>query len=436
MIPAMQHRFDTAISRIAFPDGRHPSFLLGVSGGVDSMTMLHLFLSCASVSSVAVAHVNFSLRGGESDGDEALVRDFCARRGIPFRSCRVDTAAVASEEGISIEMAARKIRYDWFESLLDEMHLDYVAVAHNLNDSVETLFLNLLRGTGIKGVCGIRPLNGRVFRPMLDFTRAEIDAFARENSVPFRVDSSNMESEYARNRIRNEVFPQFSKINPSFLSTVRSSMEHFAGAYDIVAQDMERCRKEICSSADGVTVIDIDALKAAGNVEFRLFMLLDGFGFNSSQAGSIAASLDGGSGAVFRSPSHVLVRDRGCLRVYPAKVPEVTGCNVRIFERTPDFDPKKAPAGVLYADADLLVMPLHCRRWRNADSFRPLGMKRFRKVSDFFTDLKLDVEMKKRQTIVTTGDGSGRQHIVCILGVRLDDRFRVSDSTVRIAEIS
>ena len=431
----MQRRFDTALQRIAFPDGRQPSFLLGVSGGVDSMTMLHLFLNSACASGIAVAHMNFSLRGEESDGDEAFVRGFCAGRGIRFLSKRVDTRQVASSEGISIEMAARKLRYEWFDSLLDELQLDYLAVAHNLNDSVETMYLNLLRGTGLKGISGIRPLSGRVFRPMLEFSRAEIESFAAERGIGFRVDSTNLSSDYSRNRIRNEVFPHFRSINPSFLETLSADMKRFREAEEIISEELQVRRESFCSRSGDSFQIDIQALQEGGHPAYWLFNVLEEYGFNSSQVDQMVAALEGGSGRMFHSPTHTIVKDRKYLKLYPASGAPLRECVVRVFDRTPDFNPKNAPEGVLYADADLLHLPLRCRRWCDADRFRPLGMTRFRKVSDFFSDIKLDVLQKRSQTIVTDVSDFGEERIVCILGLRLDDRFRITSETEHIAEI-
>ena len=431
----MQRRFDTAVQKIASPDGRQASFLLGVSGGVDSMTMLHLFLNCPDVGGIAVAHMNFSLRGEESDGDEAFVREFCVERGIRFFCRKVDTRAVASSEGISIEMAARKLRYEWFGALLDEMHLDFLAVAHNLNDSVETLYLNLLRGTGLKGISGIKPLSGRVFRPMLEFSREEIEHFAAERGIGFRVDSTNLSSEYSRNRIRNEVFPQFGIINPSFLETVSADMKRFSEAEEILSEELGRRRAALCSRSGDALLIDIDALLDGGHTAYWLFMILEEYGFNSAQAVRIAAALEGESGRSFFSPTHILVKDRKFLKIYPCSDAPLRECTVRIFERTDSFDPKRAPEGILYADADLLHLPLRCRRWRDSDRFRPFGMKHFRKLSDFFSDLKLDVFQKRNLTVVTDFDDCGIERIVCVLGLRLDDRFRITSATRRIAEI-
>ena len=431
----MQSRFDTVLGRLsALPDSR-PALLLAVSGGVDSMTMANLTLTSAVPERICVAHMNFSLRGDESDGDEAFVKQWCKERGVEFFSKKVDTQAYAGMKGISIEMAARELRYNWFKALLDDNGLDFVAVAHNLNDCAETMYLNILRGTGLKGISGIRPVNGRIIRPMLEFPRSEIARYALKNAIKYRMDSTNLESEYSRNRIRNEVFPQFEQINPAFLQSVATSMEHFAAAQEYIEAHLAAEEQDYLREEDDMAKLDIEALKADRFRSYRMFDILSRYGFNAAQARQIEESLDSRSGKRFSSPTHLLVRDRMTLNIYPiGENPDFT-IQVEIMDKPADFDPKAAHKGILYVDADKLKLPLKCRAWRAADRFRPFGMKDFRKLSDFFSDLKLDVEQKKRQRIVTTLDADGTERIVCIAGLRIDDRFKVTSSTKRIAII-
>ncbi len=431
----MQNRFDIALGRLSSNLGRRPAVLLAVSGGVDSMTMANLALASPVPGRICVAHMNFSLRGAESDGDEAFVKQWCKERGVEFFSRKVDTQAYAGQHGISIEMAARELRYAWFNELLKDKGLDFVAVAHNLNDCAETMYLNILRGTGLRGISGIRPVNGNVIRPMLEFPRSEISRYALRNAIKFRMDSTNMESEYSRNRIRNEVFPQFEQINPSFLQAVATSMEHFAAAQEYIEAHLSEEEKLFLSEEDGVIKLDMEALRADRFRSYRMFDILSRYGFNAAQVKQIEESLNAGSGKRFSSPTHTLVRDRKTLNIYPLEADTEFTIEVDIMDKPEDFDPKAAPQGVLYVDADKLKLPLKCRAWQAADRFRPFGMKDFRKLSDFFSDLKLDVEQKKRQRIVTTLDSDGTERIVCIAGLRIDDRFKVTSATKRIAEI-
>jgi len=435
----MQTRFDNAISRLTASLERRPAVLLAVSGGVDSMVMLTLAAASGAIERMAVAHMNFSLRGAESDSDEALVRKWCVERGVEAYFKTVDTRSYAASRGISVEMAARELRYAWFGELMDEQNFDFVAVAHNLNDNVETLYLNLLRGTGLRGMTGIREINERIIRPMMEFPRDEISKFAISRGVRFQVDSTNMDSEFSRNRIRNEVFPQFEQINPSFLRSVNSAMLHLAQAQDYINEKMAEEAERFVSEEGDVLLLDIEALLADRFRAFRLYTLLDGYGFNEAQLQQIAASLDSTSGKRFASSTHVLIRDRKYLKVYPLDEAETDLSQivkVEIMDISSSFNPKAAPVGTLYADADKIALPLNYRRWQPADRFCPLGMHNFRKVSDFFTAIKMDVEQKRRQVIVTTKDEEGREQIVCIAGLRLDDRYRITQDTKRIAVIS
>ncbi len=449
----MQDRFDRTLARLT--DGRPDSrVLLAVSGGIDSMTMADLFLHSALRPSLAVAHFNFHLRGADSDGDEALVADWCRRNGIPFFRQEADTKTYAAAHGLSVEMAARRLRYDWFATLCREQGFTHLAVAHNLDDNAETLLLHLLRGTGLRGLTGIRetmPLRGaddafgsagvQLIRPLLDFSRREIEAYAVRAGVEFRVDATNADVTFARNRLRHEVFPQLAQINPAFLRTLQTEMRHFGQAEQLLDEVFVAGRADLCSDRDGVLCIDIPALRRKGQCGWWLYRLLEGFGFNADQLGQIERSLDALSGKTFLSVTHRLVKDRRELRVYPLSLPgsaDLTDrLDVRTFAMMPGFDPKRKPEDVLFVDADKVRLPLAARPPKEGDRFRPFGMHRGTKLlSDFFTDLKLDVEQKRREVVVTTTDEKGDEMIVAILGRRIDDRFKVTAATRTIAAIS
>ena len=443
----MQDRFDSALARLlaGCPAAR---VLLAVSGGVDSMTMADLFLHSALRPFLAVAHVNFQLRGADSDGDEAFVRHWCATHGVPFHVKRVETFQYASGRGISVEMAARELRYGWFAALCREQGYTHLAVAHQLDDNAETLLLHLLRGTGLRGLAGIRetaPLPGEagvpVIRPLLGFTRREIEAYAVRAGVDFRVDATNADTEIARNRIRNEVLPQLAAVNPSFLQTFRREMRHFSQAQRMLDAMFEAGRLRMSQERDGVLCIDIPALLEQAEPGWWLWRLLEGCGFNTDQLEGIEASLHAHSGKEFLSPTHRLVKDRSELRVYPLPAQGDADLSARLDVRTfsvpPGFDPKRKPEDVLFVDADQVQLPLSARPPKPGDRFRPFGMHRgTRLLSDFFTDLKLDVEQKRRAVVVTTTDKNGDEVIVAILGRRIDDRFKVTAATRTVAAIS
>lgn len=447
----MQDRFDKVLGRLTSgrPDCR---ILLAVSGGIDSMTMAGLFLNSALRLSFAVAHFNFRLRGADSDGDEALVRDWCRQQGVAFFRQEADARAFAAAQGLSVEMAARRLRYDWFAQLCRDEGFTHLAVAHNLDDRAETLLLHLLRGTGERGLAGIRadvPLPGsgdgpgrvRLIRPLLDFSRREIEAFALRAGVPFRIDATNADTAIPRNRIRHEVFPQLAQINPSFLRTFQTEMRHFGEAEQILDEVFAAGRADICSERDGVLCIDIPALRRKGQCGWWLYRLLEGCGFNADQLGQIERSLDALSGKTFLSATHRLVKDRRELRVYPLSLPgsaDLTDrLDVRTFAVFAGFDPQQKPDDVLFVDADLVRLPLSARPPRAGDRFRPFGMHRGSKLlSDFFTDLKLDVAQKQREVVVTMQNENGDEVIVAILGRRIDDRFKITARTRSVAALS
>jgi tRNA(Ile)-lysidine synthase len=448
----MQDRFDRTLARLT--DGRPDSrVLLAVSGGIDSMTMADLFLHSALRLPLAVAHFNFHLRGADSDGDEALVAGWCRGNGVPFFRQEADTKAYAAAHGLSVEMAARRLRYDWFAGLCREQGFTHLAVAHNLDDNAETLLLHLLRGTGLRGLTGIRetmPLPGagdasgsagvQLIRPLLDFSRREIEAYAVCAGVEFRVDATNADVTIARNRLRHEVFPQLAQINPSFLRTFQTEMRYFGEAEQLLDEVFAAGRADICSDRDGVLCIDIQSLRRKGQCGWWLYRLLEGYGFNADQLASIEHSLDALSGKTFLSATHRLVKDRRELRVYPLALgpDDLTGVlDVRTFTVMPGFDPKQKPEDVLFVDADKVRLPLSARPPKDGDRFRPFGMHRGTKLlSDFFTDLKLDVEQKRREVVVTTTNEKGDEVIVAILGRRIDDRFKITAATRTVAAIS
>lgn len=431
---SLQRDFDRTLLRLAGEDcGR---FLLGVSGGIDSMCMAELFRSSRLKPVFAIAHVNFSLRGEASDGDEAFVREWAAGNGVEFFSKRFDTRRYAARKGISIEMAARELRYDWFKTLLEEHCFDWLAVAHNLNDAAETMYLNLLRGTGIRGLAGMKELSGRTMRPLLNVSREQIEVFASKNGIRHRVDATNADSSFARNRIRNEVFPEFGQINPSFLETTRREMARFADIEAILDELLGQKKEQLTSHEGDAFCIDIDKLAKESRSAYWLFRLLQPYGFSEDTLGRIEDSLEGQSGKTFFSDSHKAIRDRHFLKIYPLGDMAPAQVDISVMEIEEGFDPRSPDGSILFVDADKVSLPLSYRRWQPADRFRPFGMKGFRKLSDFFTDMKLDLEQKQRQTVVTTTDASGCEQIVCIAGMRIDDRYKVTSKTKRAVKIS
>ena len=441
-------------------------FLLAVSGGMDSMCMADLFLSEFGPEAFAIAHCNFHLRGEESDGDETLVRNWADSNGVRFHRTDFDTEGHAAGNAVSIEMAARDLRYGWFAKLCGEFGYRAVVVAHNANDNAETLVLNLLRGTGLKGLHGmaeISPLTSLqgafLLRPLLSFSRKQIEGYVFVNKVPYRDDSTNALCEYKRNRIRNEVFPIFEKINPSFVRSLNREIGYFSEAGDIVEDWCRAQLPEVVEITENKVRINIPALMARRQWRYLLYYIVEPYGFNSQTLASIEALLESDrtiSGKRFDSQTHTIITERDGLLVLPKMADDldvesimtVRGAGiynfngsrwqVEVLEWSEDM-PLKQPNGTLIADADKLLFPFVCRRWRQGDWFIPLGMRGRKKVSDLYADLKYGALEKDASVMIvdTRSEGLAEdQHIAGVLGVRLDDRYKVTSSTKTIIRIT
>ena len=452
-----------------------PVLLLAVSGGVDSMCMADLFQSLDERVPFAVAHCNFRLRGEESDADEALVAEWAAKHSVPLHITSFDTEKYASDNCISIEMAARELRYGWFAGLCSQHGYRAVAVAHNANDNAETLLLNLLRGSGLKGVTGMSlmsPLpclagsDAVLLRPLLKCTRKQIEGYAFAHKVRYREDSTNAMSEYKRNRLRNDVFPIFESINPSFVRTLNREASYFEDALDIVEDYCRVAAEKMVSKSGDVLTVSLPALLSTARWRYILYYILEPYGFNSAVLASLEDLLLSDrtvSGKRFESQTHMLFTERDHLRVEPvgrvdaasvvssAEVEEImpvrcagtyhfNGAAVTVEELdwTPDM-PLKQPEGTLLFDAQKLRFPLVLRRWRDGDWLVPFGMRGKKKVSDLFADLKYD-SLKKSSAVVlvdTVSDSMAQDgHVAAVLGVRSDDRYKVTSTTRRAIRIS
>ena len=441
-------------------------FLLTVSGGMDSMCMADLFLSEFGPEAFAIAHCNFHLRGEESDGDETLVRNWADSNGVRFHRTDFDTEGHAAGNAVSIEMAARDLRYGWFAKLCGEFGYRAVVVAHNANDNAETLVLNLLRGTGLKGLHGMAEVSSLtasqgtfLLRPLLSFSRKQIEGHVFANKVPYRDDSTNALCEYKRNRIRNEVFPIFEKINPSFVRSLNREIGYFSEAGDIVEDWCRAQLPEVVEITENKVRINLLALMARRQWRYLLYYILEPYCFNSQTLASIEALLESDrtvSGKRFDSQTHTIITERDGLLVLPKMAADLdvesimtvrgsgiynfngSRWQVEVLEWSEDM-PLKQPNGTLIADADKLLFPFVCRRWRQGDWFIPLGMRGRKKVSDLYADLKYGALEKDASVMIvdTRSEGLAEdQHIAGVLGVRLDDRYKVTSSTKTIIRIT
>ena len=443
------------------------SVLVAVSGGADSMCLADLFLQNFGPDRFAVAHCNFRLRGDESDGDEALVRDWAEEHGIRLHVTSFDTEGFALKNGVSIEMAARELRYSWFAGLCQDNDYAAVAVAHNANDNAETLILNLLRGTGLRGLEGMAQVSAlpycesdiKLIRPIIECTRKMIEGYAFAHRLAYRNDSTNASSDYKRNRIRNEVFPIFEKINPSFVRTLNREMGYFTEASEIV-DDYCASNSVHNASSEDVCTISVPELLAHKHWRYLLYHMLEPYGFNASSLTSIEELLESDrtiSGKRFESATHELVIERTDICVRPLaseeslsthdSIMEVRGpgiynfnaCRwqIEVMNLTPDMQLKQ-PQGTLIADADKLQFPFVCRRWRQGDWMVPFGMKGRKKISDIFADMKYTSTQKDGAIMMIDcrGDLAAQQHIAGVLGLRIDDRYKITPTTRSIIRIT
>ena len=406
--------------------------LVAVSGGRDSMVLAEKVRREGGP--FAVAHCNFRLRGAESDADEALVREWAERHGVTCHVRAFDTEAVATAEGISIEMAARKLRYRWFGELCRKHGYEAVLTAHHAGDNAETFFLNLLRGTGIKGLTGMKadsflpdpefsgiPLR----RPLLGLTRAEIDSFAAQWKVPYRDDRTNAENTVKRNKLRNQVFPVLREINPSFEKTLAEDMERLS-MVSAIADDYYRENASLLW--DGKR-IDTALLRTFSHWEYLLYRILEEDGLSApliAQATDIVRSgVSGKRAGPFVSAAGRLVREES------AGVPEIT-----VTEEA--WEPGRSPvmpAGVLAVDADKVHGELVADRWVAGDWIRPLGMRGRRKLQDWFKDRHFSLVDKRQAVIVRDSGLTDAHHVVAIAGHVIDDTYRITADTRRIYRI-
>jgi len=416
--------------------------LLAVSGGADSMLMLHLFTNAGFP--VAVAHCNFGLRGAESDGEEQFVADYCDQHNLAFFVKHFKTGDYAMEEGISIEMAARDLRYNWFNTLLEQHKYDFLATAHHQDDVIETFLINLSRGSGIKGLSGIQPKSGQIIRPMLFTNRAEILDYCKRMSIAYRTDSSNVDTVYKRNLIRQEILPLLERVNPAFRRNALKTIGNLHETGHLFQQRITEIKALVYSEDDQGAMIHIDKLLTLNPLRTILFELIREFGFQAEQTDDIIDSLTKESGRKFFSADYRLVKDREYLLISPNRSgqekvfyieEECAGISFPIhlslekFDRSADFR-FSTHSNLADLDFDKLIFPLIIRHWQEGEYFQPLGMTGLKKMSDFFIDEKYSIPEKENAWILSSGN-----QVVWIVGKRLDDRFKITAKTKKIIRI-
>ena len=456
------------------------------------MCLADMWVRCFGGGNCAIAHCNFNLRGEDSDADEALVTGWAEQHDVRLHKVSFDTLQYASENGISIEMAARELRYRWFGDLCQEYGYKAVVVAHHADDNAETMVLNMVRGAGLRGLSGMKqisplPFSSRtseasqefsLLRPLLTFTRKQIEGHSFAWKVPYREDKTNASVEYRRNSIRHEVFPLFERMNPSYVRTLNREMTYFKDASDIVEQWCKSQISNVIASAETSHVIarseatwqsslpltiSTESLLSIPQWRYLLYYILEPYGFNSSTLESLESLLMSDrtvSGKRFESEDYVLLTEREeliinkkeCMLLQASvagdeifsQVPapgtyHVNGSRI-IVETLPWTSdmPLKQPEGTVIIDAAKLKFPFVFRKWRSGDWMIPLGMKGKKKISDLFTDLKYGHMQKERAVLLVdmTGDLAEQQHVAGVAGVRIDDRYKVTDNTKTIIRIT
>lgn len=423
--------------------GKDAGFLLAVSGGADSVSLLHAFHSLHL--KACVLHCNFSLRGAESDADEQFVRQLCKNFSMDCHVRQFDTARQARENGLSIEMAARELRYAWFREMKQTLNMDYIVVAHHADDVAETVLINLCRGTGIKGLTGIQPVNGDILRPLLECSREEILTYLAEHQLDYRTDSSNHSLDYVRNKIRHQVIPVFKEINPAFLNTVAENCTALKETEQIYRYALQQLREEVLKQKGDEMLLDISRILSSPAPYTLLYEILKPYGFNKSQIRDILNSHDAIPGKQFTAGAYRLVKDRHCWRLDDHSQNTPTNCllasagqfsiagrtfQVTVFPRPADFKIPQAP-NIACLDADKVKFPLLVRNWQTGDYFYPLGMGKSRKkISDFFTDRKFTARQKQECLLLLSGE-----EIAWLIGNRIDDRFKITPATQNILKV-
>ncbi|MCQ2208897.1 MAG: tRNA lysidine(34) synthetase TilS [Paludibacteraceae bacterium] len=428
------------VSQLRFPFPTTTKLIVAVSGGADSVALLDI-LHQAGFPCV-VAHCNFHLRGEESNRDENFVRSLANQYKLPFRKIDFHTLEYASMRSLSIEMAARELRYEWFRQLLIREGALKIAVAHHADDVIETFLMNLSRGTGLKGLTGIKELIGDVWRPLLSVSRKDITDYLQMRNLSHVEDSTNADTLYTRNKFRNEIIPMLQSVYPTFKNNLLNTIGYLKQTDDFLQQILTEKKQSLFHEiSDNHFSISLDLLRKEKSIDFLLYELLSPYGFSSATIDDLVqsvASENPGNRFYNKKKSFVIIQERDALSIHPISVEnqieEYTIVSMDDFNSLPvsiqctkkdvrDVEIVKSP-NFCYIDASKLQFPLHLRRWRVGDCFVPFGMNGKKKLSDFFIDQKLSNEEKEKMWILLNQDT-----IVWIVGCRADNRFRITETT-------
>ena len=432
--------------------------LLTVSGGVDSIVMCNLFHKIGFA--FGIAHCNFKLRGEESEADEVLVKSLADKYKVSFHKKAFNTKSYSEKKKISIQMSARDLRYEWLKRLAKDKQYDFIATAHHLDDSIETFFINILRGTGIAGLQGVPVKQGNIIRPLLFANKKMIRDYAEENKLEWREDSSNFTDKYLRNSIRHHLIPSLKRMNEGFEKTITKELSYFKEAGDIFKKFIEEKKKEIVEEDGKNILLNIKKLKDSGHAETILHEILRAYDFNPETSELIAQRMYTTAGKKFLSPTYRLIKDREFLILTPKRTPAQEHSPQRETRDTPfkkwdrekflikknktEFqngglklklkiingsisEVKDKTSQTAYLDFEKLEFPLVLRKWKQGDFFFPLGMKGKKKLSNFFIDIKLPIHNKEEAWVLESA-----ANIVWVIGQRIDERFKITTRTRKI----
>ncbi len=418
-------------------------FLLAVSGGLDSVVMTELFRRAGY--SYSIAHCNFGLRGKESDEDLKFVKTLAVKSKVPFFSVGFDTMSYAGKNKVSVQMAARQLRYEWLEETRQENKSDYVVTAHHADDAIETFFINLLRGTGISGLHGIKTKNENVIRPLLHFYRKDIERFAKRNKLKWREDSSNESDKYERNKIRHHLVPAIEKVDSDAKRRIMDTMILLASTEDVYRRSIKSETERFVKKGKHKTEIELEIFDIQNHAALYLYEIIKEYGFSYEQTLQMEECAKGKkhSGKNFYSYSHRISMDRNKLGIVPHEPEDWQDftieksitlinlgsgifCFFERFKRTEKFKPQTSNQ-IASLDFDKLSFPMEVRRWKKGDKFYPFGMNQTKKVSDFLIDNKVSV-LDKEKVCVLTSDGK----IVWLIGHRIDERFKITEATKNV----
>ena len=421
-----------------FPSLKNGKLFLAVSGGLDSMVLLHLFRQLQY--DIAVLHCNFQLRGIESFQDQIFVQEYSIKNSIPFFYTQFDTENFAKDYKLSIQVAARELRYSWFYEQLEDQNYDFILTAHHADDNLETFLINLSRATGLDGLIGIPEQNDKIIRPLLVFNRLEIENYANENQIKWREDSSNASDKYVRNKIRHQLVPILKEIHPNFLTSFQKTQQYLQQANEMVDDAASILFSQVVEEKGDAFYFNVKKLSKLPNYKSYLYQWLKDFGFSAWE--DIYNLVDGQSGKQVFSNEFRLLKDRKYL-ILSSLIQEDTIDEYFIEKNQSEVkiplklaickvsDISLASNTIIFVDEDLLVFPLVLRKWKTGDFFQPFGMNgKEKKISKLFKDEKLSLLDKENTWLLCSNN-----QIVWVTGIRQDERYRIEKTTTNILKI-